>query len=155
MQQARVRRPALVIAAALIGAGGLAGEAILLSTAGLALGFGRASALGLALFVAGYAVGAWSTGRLRGRDRIRLAALALAALLAAWIGVQAVLHAAAVGWPTALAGTAAGLALAATGAVQGALLPLVLRADAAFAGTRGVALLFAANLGGSIAGARW
>ncbi|HTF91274.1 MAG TPA: hypothetical protein VK843_22875 [Planctomycetota bacterium] len=155
MQQALLRRCALVLSAALVGAGGLAGEAILLSTAGLALGFGRASAFGLALFVAGYAVGAWRAGRFGGSDRRWLLGLALPALLVVWLGVEVTLLAAAAGWSTLLAGLLTCLALVASGAIQGALLPAMLRVDAAFSSSRAVAMLFAANLAGSILGARW
>ncbi|HUR28246.1 MAG TPA: fused MFS/spermidine synthase, partial [Planctomycetota bacterium] len=154
MQQA-ARRIALIAAAALVGAGGLAGEAILLSTSGLALGFGRASAFGLAVFVAGYALGSWIAGRFQGRTRVWLASLAAACPLGIWLGVKAVLAAAGAGWSTVLAGSLACLALAVTGALQGALLPALLRCDDVFSRSRGVALLFAANLGGSIFGARW
>ncbi|MEO6709543.1 MAG: hypothetical protein ABI054_07245, partial [Planctomycetota bacterium] len=155
MQQASLRRCALVFSAALVGAGGLAGEAILLSTAGLALGFGRASAFGLALFVAGYALGSWRAGRFGGSDRRWLLALFLPALLVVWAGVELTLFAAAAGWSTLLAGSLTCLALVASGAVQGALLPAMLRADAAFSSSRAVALFFTANLAGSILGARW
>jgi spermidine synthase len=154
-QQASLRRCALLLAAALIGAGGLAGEAILLSTAGLALGFGRASAFGLACFVAGYALGAWRSGKFRGRGRIWLQALALPSLLTAWLGARAMLVSAAAGWSAPLAGSLTCFALLAAGMVQGALLPALVRIDIAFAAGRGVALLFAANLCGSVLGARW
>jgi hypothetical protein len=155
MQQAAVRRSALIVAAALVGAGGLAAEAILLSTAGLALGFGRASAFGLSVFVAGYALGSWSAGRYQGHGRAWLAGAGLASALGAWCGVRALLFASATGWSTMLAGALACLVLAAIGAFQGALLPALLRCDLALSRSRGVALFFAANLAGSIAGARW
>jgi len=148
------RRCALLLAAALVGAGGLAGEAILLSAAGLALGFGRASALGLSLFVAGYGLGAWSGGRRRWDSRAALLVLAAAALLLPWVCVQGLRLCTAAGWSTLAAGSLAAVALAAAGFVQGALLPALLRLDPLLSASRGVALVFAANLGGSIAGAQ-
>ena len=148
------RRSALLLAAALVGAGGLAGEAILLSAASLALGFGRASALGLSLFVAGYGLGAWRAGRQHWDPRRALGPLAAAALVIPWLSVQALWLANASGWSTIAAGSLAALALALAGFVQGALLPALLRLDPQLAGSRGVALVFAANLGGSIAGAQ-
>ena len=64
------------------------------------------------------------------------------------------LHASAAGWSTLLAGAVACLALACCGAVQGAILPVLLRVDEALSKSRGVALVFAANLLGSVIGAR-
>lgn len=144
----------LLAAAASVGAGGLAGEAIQLSASGLALGFGRASALGLAVFVAGYAVGSWRAGRFTGSDRRWLAAAGALSLLLPWIGVRAILFASAAGWSTPVAGAIAAAALASSAAVQGALLPALLRVDQQFCNSRGVALVFAANLAGSVLGAR-
>ncbi len=149
-----LRSTALLIAAALVGAGGLAGESILVSTSGLAMGFGRASAVGLALFIVGYALGAWGCGKYRGDGRTWLAACALLALMAPWIGVRAMLHASAQGWSTLTSAALACAALLCAGAIQGALLPALMRVDPALAHSRGAALFFAANLGGSCIGAR-
>ncbi len=144
----------LLAAAAFVGAGGIAGEAIQLSTSGLALGFGSASALGLAVFVAGYAVGSWRAGRFAGSDRRWLVAVGALSLLLPWIGVRAILFASAAGWSTPVAGAIAAAALAFSAAVQGALLPALLRIDEHLSNSRGVALVFASNLAGSVLGAR-
>ncbi len=155
IQDLPFRRCVLLAAAAFVGAGGLAAEAIQLSASGLALGFGRASALGLAVFVAGYALGSWRAGRFAGSDRRWLLAAGALSLLLPWIGVRAILFASAAGWSTPVSGSIAAAALALCAALQGALLPALLRVDESFCSSRAVALVFAANLAGSVAGARW
>ncbi|MBK8179517.1 MAG: hypothetical protein IPK67_11660 [Planctomycetes bacterium] len=154
-----IRRGALLAAAALIGAGGLAGQTILVSCSGLALGFARASAVGLTMFVAAYAVGAWLSGRARAvpgnRHARRLAWAALLSLGVTWVGVRSVLATSSDGGSATVAAAVALAALGALGLVQGGLLPALLRVDPALAGSRAVALIFAANLAGSLAGARF
>src|SRR5262245_5172466 len=112
---------------------------MLIASSGLALGHGRSSAIGLAVFLAAWAVGAFVAGR-RGSSTVRdlLYAGVLVALLA-WPAMRITL----VHGPVATV-----LAIAAIGLVQGAFLPLLARAREG-----GVGPLFAANLAGSVAGA--
>ena len=65
-----VRKAALLGVALASGAGGLAAESLLLSCLGLVVGYDRSAALGLAVWLAGWAVGAWWAGR-RGAATLR------------------------------------------------------------------------------------
>lgn len=148
-----MRRAALACAAAAIGAGGLAGEVLLVSSASLAVGFGRASAMTLAWYVASYALGSWLTGRREMPPRRLLAWLAVPLALVAWFGVRALLGRAAEG-----ASLVSSLAIAAAwigmlGALQGSAFVALLRAGADGSPTRGFGVWFAANLAGAWLGA--
>ncbi len=143
-----------MLAAALAGAAGLGLEAVLLSSAGLLLGYGRSGALGLACYVAGWALGALAFGRARATTRplfLAAGALALAASwLAPWVLLRPVLHAA----PDVVAVSCGCLALLAAAAPLGGLLILVVRAREALAGPLGrISVLWFASLVGSVAGA--
>src|SRR5688572_5674905 len=132
------------------GAGGLGIEVLLLSAAGVALGSDRAAAWGLAAWLAAWSFGAWCAGRRTSAPRASLVAAGVLALAGAPLSL-AILR-----WAAITSGEAAALALvllalAVTGIPQGALLPLFARG----VGERrwATALLFAANLAGSVVGA--
>ena len=141
--------------AALCGAAGLGLEAVLISTAGLSLGQGRAGALGIGLFVTGWSLGAWLAGRSRRSPAAGLAAAGMGAALASIAAPQAILWAgaSAPGGVGATLGTALAIALAAL--PQGAFLPLLVRARERAVGSVGVAGIFASNLAGGVLGAWW
>jgi len=141
-----VRRALALLAALLAGAAGLGLEILLLECAGLALGQGRAAAWGLALFVAGWALGAFTAGRWRGRPAFALGALGLVLVLLAPLSVGLVLHSALFA-SQLQADLLASAAIAAAAFAQGCFLPLLLR------GRDSAAALIAANLAGSLAGA--
>jgi len=143
------RRLALLLAAAAAGASGLALETLLLDGAGLALGHGRSTALGLPTFLAAWALGAHRAGRSRGepsRDLLRAGAAAGLASLPA-VGVLLWAGRAPGGL---VAPVAALIAIAAAAFAQGLFLAPLARA---FGGD--VAWLLAANLAGAIAGVEW
>jgi spermidine synthase len=148
------RRATLVAAAALAGAGGLGVEVLLLESAGLAFGAGRGAPLGLALYVAGWALGAWLAGRARiARLRAFFVLLGLAAAAQGALAFFALLGGGAGERP--LAWLAAGAAcIALVGLVQGTLLPLLVRAREARAGARGgIQAFWFAGLAGAVGGA--
>ncbi len=148
-----MRRALALLAAFLAGAAGLGLEILLLQCAGLALGQGRAAAWGLALFVAGWAVGAFSAGRLRGLPAFWLAGAGAALPFLAGLAVSLVLHAASLASQWQADGLAAG-AIVAVAFAQGLFLPLLLRGrDPGGRWLDSAAALVAANLAGSVAGA--
>jgi len=149
----RAPRIVALACAALSGAAGLGLEAVLISSAGLALGQGRAGALGIGLFVAGWALGAWLAGRSRRSPAADLAAAGVGAALASLAAPRAILWAGASAPGGAAATLASALAIALAALPQGAFLPLLVRARERAIGTGGVAALFASNLGGSVLGA--
>ncbi len=138
------------LAALVAGAGGMGMEVVLLSGAGVALGFDRSAAWGLALWLAAWSVGAWCAGRVRWPGRRAYALLGLLSLAGAPLAL-ALLRVAASTSSNALAIVLAVAALALTGIPQGAFLPWLARA----LGDRRAAipLLFAANLAGCVVGA--
>ncbi len=141
------RSAALLLAAALAGAAGLALETILLDTAGLGLGYGRSTALGLSTFLAAWALGAHRSGR-RGRSaRSSLLRAGLLAAALAWPAVWIVLWTGRIPGGPATAIVAL-VAIAAPAFALGGFLAPLARARAG-----NVALLFAANLAGSVLGA--
>ncbi len=149
-------KPLLLAAAAAAGAGGLAAEGLLISSLGLLLGQGRAGAVGLTLWIAGWALGAWLAGRTRrsrGRGSLALAGMAagLAIPLAfEWIHSTAQGGVPLAAWP--LVGVSAVLIAAVP---QGFFLPLLSRCwSKESGGARDVSWLFAANLGAAVASAR-
>ena len=139
-----IRRGLLLLAAAASGAAGLGLESVLVSVAGLSLGFSRASALGLGAFVAGWALGAFGVSLHRGPASRALLFSGAATLLLSWVVPGALLRAAFPGAAAVL------LAVGLCAVPQGAVLPLLARIQ----GRGGIGLLFAANLAGSVAGAR-
>lgn len=144
-----VRRILILACALLSGVSGLGLEGVLLSAAGLALGYARASALGLGTFIAGWALGAWSAGRAASVRRTLLLSgvlLAISGSLAPWI-VFRLARAAPGGGSATVAGLAA---LLLAGLAQGVFLPCLARIQAP---RSSVAPLFAANLLGSVIGA--
>ncbi|MBK7644013.1 MAG: hypothetical protein IPJ19_13345 [Planctomycetes bacterium] len=148
-----MRRALALVSAFLAGAAGLGLEILLLECAGLALGQGRAGAWGLALFVAGWALGAFCAGRLRAKPAPALFLLGVVLLFAAPCSVLLVLHAAtfAEQWQADLLACGA---LAAAAFAQGFFLPLLLRGrNPAGRWSESAAALVAANLAGSLAGA--
>ena len=143
-----MRKAALALAAALAGASGIALEILLVDCAGLAIGHGPSAALGLAVFLAAWALGAHRAGRSR-RDPSRdLLVAGLAAAVASWPSVRLVLWAggAAPSGPVAVAATVA--AIAGVGFLQGAFLAPLARSAGGEVGW-----LLAANLAGATAGA--
>jgi len=143
-----LRRSALALAAALAGASGLALEIELVDCAGLALGHGRSAALGLATFLAAWALGAYRAGLSRREASLALLRAGFAAGLLAWPAVRLVLWAGGGAASGALAACATIAAIAAVGFVQGTFLAPLARA---FRGE--VSWLLAANFAGSVAGA--
>jgi spermidine synthase len=147
-----VARALPLLAALLSGAAGLGLEGVLLSAAGLALGHGRAGALGLSTFVAGWALGAWLAGRSDGPPRRTLLGAGLL-LAVAGLGLPRAVFAVARDAPGGALATSIGLAGVLLAAVpQGALLPSLARVQARLAPGSGVALLLGCNLLGSVGG---
>jgi spermidine synthase len=144
------RISSLAIGAALAGAGGMGLEVLLLSGAGVALGFDRSAAWGLALWLAAWSLGAWSAGRVSRQTRRSYALLALVSLVGAPSALVSLRFAASIS-STSLSVALAVLAVAVTAAPQGAYLPWLLRESGERG--RGNALLFAANLAGCVLGA--
>jgi spermidine synthase len=132
------------------GAGGMGLEVLLLSGAGVALGFDRSAAWGLALWLAAWSCGAWCAGRTSWPPRRSFALLALVSLAAAPLALL-LLRVAAGTSTSALAIALAALAVLVTAGPQGAFLPWLVR-EMGDRG-RGNALLFAANLAGCVLGA--
>ena len=148
-----MRRALAPLAAFLAGAAGLGIEVLLLQCAGLALGQGRAAAWGLALFVAGWALGAFSAGRLRGLPAFWIAGAGILMPFLAAAAVELVLRAALLPSQWQADVLCAG-AIGAAAFVQGLFLPLLLRGrDPAGPWIDSAAALVAANLAGSLAGA--
>lgn len=144
-----MRRLALAIAAALAGASGLALETLLLDCAGLGLGHGRSTAVGLSTFVAAWALGAFRAGRSSRSPRRDLFGAGVSVAIAAWPAVWIVLAGGrAPGSATSVVSTV--LAIAAAAYCQGLFLAPLARA---FSGS--IAWLLAANLAGAIAGVGW
>ena len=142
----------LLAGASLAGLGGLGAEVVLLSGAGLAIGYGRAAALGLAVWVAAWALGARVASERAGRNPL-LSGLAAAA--ATWGAGVAIAYGGRpqVGALTASLAGFGGLALAAFS--HGWFLPVFARALATRSRRLGVPALYACNLAGAVAGARW
>lgn len=141
-------RVPLVAAAALVGASGLGLEVLLIETSGLVLGYGRAAALGLAVFLAGWALGAGFAARLQARARASLLLVGVALALAApsatalmlWLGRRAPSE--------TVSGGAALASIAVVAGLQGLFLPLLARRQNASVG-----LLLCANWAGAAVGA--
>ncbi len=142
------RRLLLLASAAASGAAGLGLESVLISTAGLSLGFSRASALGLGAFVAGWAVGAFGAGRWRGSSARGLLLAGALTLALAWALPRALLELATLSAGRPATSLAALGALFVCGLPQGSFLPWLARTARG-----GIAALFAANLAGSVVGA--
>ncbi len=140
--RASARWIALLAAAALAGASGLALQVILASSAALPLGHGTGPALALTLFLSAWALGAWFAGRFAQRPRVVLVFAGAGLALFAVPAVFGVLYA---GPVFAL------VAIAVVAGLQGTFLPLLARGQSA----RIVAPLVAANLLGAWAGAGW
>jgi len=146
-------RALVLVGAALAGCGGLALEVVLLSCAGLALGYGRSAAIGLAVWIATWAVGAWVAGRSAGAPPRRFVALGLACLGAAGVSTQVLLWAGHRAPGSLVASVLGGLAIALAAFPQGLFLPWLARLDAAGSGrARDLSILFGANLSGSVLG---
>ncbi len=143
------RRLLLVGTGALLaGSSGLGLEVLVTELAGLTLGYGSAGPLALALFLAGWALGARAAGRTRRDPRRALAGVGLwlAALgaLSPWLVVRAA------GASPLLGSAVTLLVLLALALPQGAFLPLLVRG----LGRGDLGGLFAANLVGAALGAR-
>ena len=149
------RRVVLALSAAAAGAGGLGAETLQLSCAGLALGYGRSSALGLSVWVAAWATGAFLAGRYTGSTRIGLVCTGVLSALLAPMAILVLLWAGSDA-PGGITPSVIGLAaIAASALPQGGFLPLLARAWApGSGGAKDVSLLVAANLLGCVAGAR-
>jgi hypothetical protein len=148
-----VRRALALLAALLAGAAGLGFELLLLECAGLALGQGRSAAWGLALFVAGWALGAFCAGRVRGRPARWLGAAASLLLFLGPAAVALELHAALFA-SQIQADLCACAAIVAVAFLQGFFLPLLLRGcEPSGPWIQSAAALIAANLAGSLGGA--
>ena len=148
----------LVLAAALVGAGGLGGEALLLESAGLAFGAGRGAPVGLALYVAGWALGAWGGGRVpfaRPRVSLLLRVLWVVALpVGCFAGLVSSQPESAHALMPHLRLLANVVLLIAVGAAQGELLPRFVHVRELRVGARGgVQALWVANLVGAVVGA--
>jgi len=140
----------LSFGAALCGASGLGLEVLATDLAGLTLGYGSAGPIALALFLAGWALGARLAGGWRGDSRRALLAVGLWLAGFGALGPHLVVGAAA-GAP-ALAGLVTVLVLFGVAVPQGAYLPLLARGWPERA--RGdLGPLFAANLVGAAVGA--
>lgn len=133
-----------------MGAAGLGGEALLLTSVGLVVGQARAAAFGLAVWIAAWALGAWRAGRGGAAPARALLLWGGAAAVAAPLAILLALELAATTLG-ALASLSVGVALVALAALpQGGFLPLLARAGR----SEDVSLLFAANLLGGVLGAR-
>lgn len=141
----------LLLSATWAGAAGLGLQALLLSLAGLALGYGRAAPLGLALFIAGWALGARLASRLQGSPAPVLLGAGLAVAALGLLGPRALLALGSRAPGGFLAGLVSALAILAVALPQGSFLPLLARA-ADLKGRGGVAWLLGANLIGAAAG---
>lgn len=143
--------PALLrlLGAGLLGAAGLGGESLLLTGVSLVVGGARASAFGLAVWIAFWALGAWVSGRCRGMRAFALfgAGVVLFPAIAMW----ASLALANSSLSEAASVFAGALLIGMVAFPQGAFLPWLARAG----GERDVSLLFAANLIGAVVGVRW
>jgi spermidine synthase len=149
-----LRRLSLLASVLLAGASGLGLEVLLLSSAGLVLGYGRSTAIGLALFIAGWAIGAFLAGRAR-KEPAR-ALLIVGALLAvlSYASLRFVLWLGSEGSGSSAAELAAALTIALVAAGQGAFLPLLARATERIdPRRRDVSLLLGASFAGSVLGA--
>ena len=152
-------------AALLAGAAGLGAETLLVSSLGPSVGFARAAPIGLAAWIAGWALGAWWGGRRANRDGRALllagGAGGLFAPLCLWVLIQ-------VGGsslPRALASTIGAACVFLSALPSGTFLPRLARersapsqngvAAGAAPGTAGISWLFAANLLGCVVGAQW
>ncbi|MEM7311428.1 MAG: hypothetical protein AAF682_32490, partial [Planctomycetota bacterium] len=118
------------------------------------LGYGRSGALGLALYVAGWALGArLATALVRGL-RPALVVAGAGVLLGGEAAVRALFAASLHAAPDAVALAAGAAALLLPAAFQGMLLPLFLRVREERSGARGgIDGLWAASLAGAVAGA--
>ena len=126
---------------------------MLLETAGLILGYGRSAALGLGLFVAGWALGAREAERFRRGLR---RGLVMAGLFVAVMGEIAVYtHLLSYRQEPGLKSTlVGGFTLLAPAFFQGILLSFCVRAREVLGGSRGrIDLIWAANLLGAVVGA--
>src|SRR5262249_41985443 len=124
----RAARWLVLLSAVLSGAAGLSIEALLLSCAGLPLGYGASTAWGLAAFPAAWALGARLAGASRASPAQLLSALGAGALSVFPLAMGVLLTAGGpqlAGGP--LAACAALGAIALTGMLQGAVLPLLAR----------------------------
>ena len=151
------RRSGLYLCAALVGLGGLGLETLLLSTSVLALGFGRAGAIGLGAWVAAWALGALGASRLRagpeGASNARLLwRFGLAVPLCGLTAIELMLFAGRSAISEGAAGALALAALALAALPQGAFLPLLTRSLASQS-ARELGALLAASLAGSMLGA--
>jgi len=142
-------RALVLLAAGLVGAAGLASQGGWLAAAGTSLGYGGASALGLAAYLAGWSLGAGWAGARGGPQ----SAFGWARVAAGWAATPALclwllltLGASELGRSVAAALALGVIAIGA--AVQGTALPWLARLDAG----RDVAWLWAANLLGACAG---
>lgn len=77
-----------LLAAALAGAGGLMLESLLIQSIGLVLGHGTAGAIGLSVYVAGWAAGAWLSGRSGAAPARRIQLGALLAGPLGWVSLN-------------------------------------------------------------------
>ena len=143
-----MRRSALALAAALAGASGLALEVLLVDCAGLAIGYGSSAALGLATFIASWALGAHLAGRSRSAASTDLFRAGLLAGLVACPAVWGVLWAGGAASSGLVAAVTTVAAIACVGFLHGRFLAPLARA---FQGE--VSWLLAANFGGALAGA--
>ncbi|MCP3917401.1 MAG: hypothetical protein GY711_17790 [bacterium] len=150
------RRASFLASAALVGAGGLGIETLLVSSAGLSMGYGRSGAIGISVWIAGWAIGAFLGGRARRTPRLGWLATGVACAAGAWLAGLILLRVAP-SIASASGATALGCAaILLVALVHGPFLPWLARAwDPGRGGARDVSLLFAANLAGSVAGATW
>lgn len=152
----------VLFAAALTGAAGLALEALALGCLGLVLGQGEGALWGLGTWLAAWAGGAWLSGRRLSASARTLALLGLGSALAGPVSIHGLL-ALAGGAPRSWAGPLGVALVALPAALQGAILPQLLRrlngsAQSAAGGSASsgrdssAAWLLGANLAGGVAG---
>jgi spermidine synthase len=133
----------------LAGAAGLGGEALLLTSVGLVIGQARATAVGLAVWIAAWALGAHLAGRGRSAPGKALLAWGLAAGVAAPVALASALALAGSSLGGAAALVAGTLIIALAALPQGGFLPLLARAGRC----DDISWLFGANLAGGVLGA--
>ena len=147
-------RALLVVCAALAGAAGMAIEVTLVRSAGLALGYGRSAAVAPALWISGWALGAWLAGRSRLPLVRALAVVAVVGVVLPVLGGRLLLGPGASSAQLGLATALGWLVPAVVALPQGAFAPLLARAWSP-GGARGVGWLFCASFAGGVPGALW
>lgn len=142
------------LAALLAGAAGLGFEALLIGASGTCLGYASSAAIGLAVFLAAWAFGAWCAARVVPTPA-RIVAVGAGLAVAGSVGTFALLRTGASGASFAVAACVAVAAIGLVAWLQGFLLPWIAAVERAGSGARArdVAALYGSNLVGSAVGA--